>query len=203
MITNNNVIPEQESLYDYLLVVNPGTHINNDVMALKRMIAQELGINTTQFSQANISLFRSVFPVRFEDDFVSLLDSIAEKQSGFTLYTSRFDHFEQQPDKRTIFINVANPKPIVELHKRILQEFDIKSNPYKPHITLARGMNTREFDQIYDHFYNQVFVRSFQCKSFTLLRKPAAGGQYETVKEFFFGDEALRGNEHTLFNYAA
>lgn len=203
MITNNNVIPEQESLYDYLLVVNPGTHINNDVMALKRMIAQELGINNTQFSQANISLFRSVFPVRFEDDFVTLLDNIAGRQSGFTLYTSRFDHFEQQHDKRTIFINVANPKPIVELHKRILQEFDIKTSPYKPHITIARGMNTREFDQVYDHFYNQVFVRSFQCKSFTLLRKPAAGGQYETVKEFFFGDEAQRGHEHTLFNYAA
>lgn len=203
MITNNNVIPEQELLYDYLLVVNPGTHINNDVMALKRMIAQELGIADTQFSQANISLFRSVFPVRFEDDFVNLLDNIAGRQSGFTLYTSRFDHFEQQQDKRTIFINVANPKPIVELHKRILQEFDIKSSPYKPHITIARGMNTREFDQVYDHFYNQVFVRSFQCKSFTLLRKPAAGGQYETVKEFFFADEAVRGNEHTLFNYAA
>lgn len=203
MITNNNVIPEQESLYDYLLVVNPGTHINNDVMALKRMVAQELGISNTQFSQANISLFRSVFPVRFEDDFVNLLDNIAGKQSGFTLYTSRFDHFEQQQDKRTIFINVANPKPIVELHKKILQEFDIKSTPYKPHITIARGMNTREFDLVYDHFYNQVFVRSFQCKSFTLLRKQAAGGQYETVKEFFFGDEALRGNEHTLFNYAA
>jgi 2'-5' RNA ligase len=203
MITNNNVIPEQELLYDYLLVVNPGTHINNDVMALKRMVAQELGISNTQFSQANISLFRSVFPVRFEDDFVNLLDNIAGKQSGFTLYTSRFDHFEQQQDKRTIFINVANPKPIVELHKRILQEFDIKSTPYKPHITIARGMNSREFDLVYDRFYNQVFVRSFQCKSFTLLRKPAAGGQYETVKEFFFGDEALRGHEHTLFNYAA
>jgi 2'-5' RNA ligase len=172
-------------------------------MALKRMVAQELGIRNTQFSQANISLFRSVFPVRFEDDFVSLLDSIAGKQSGFTLYTSRFDHFEQQHDKRTIFINVANPKPIVELHKRILQEFDIKSTPYKPHITIARGMNTREFDQVYDHFYNQVFVRSFQCKSFMLMRKPAAGGQYELVKEFFFGDEAMKGSEHTLFNYAA
>jgi len=203
MITNNNVIPEQESLYDYLLVVNPGTHINNDVMALKRMVAQELGISNTQFSQANISLFRSVFPVRFEDDFVGLLDSIAGKQSGFTLYTSRFDHFEQQQDKRTIFINVANPKPIVELHKRILQEFDIKTTPYKPHITIARGMNTREFDQVYDRFYNQVFVRSFQCKSFTLLRKPAAGGEYEMVKEFIFGDEAMRGSEPTLFNYAA
>jgi 2'-5' RNA ligase len=203
MHTNNNVITEQESLYDYLLVVNPGTHINNDVLAIKQMIAQELGLYNTRFSQANISLFRSVFPERFQDEFINLLDEIAGKQSGFTLYTSRFDHFQQQGDKRTLYINVANPKPIVELHKRILQLFDIGTTPYKPHITIARGMNTREFDQVYDHFYNQVFVRSFQCKSFTLLRKPAAGGNYEVVKEFFFGDEESRAKEHTLFNYAA
>jgi 2'-5' RNA ligase len=203
MHTNNNIAFEQETLYDYLLVVSPGTSITNDVTALKKLVAQELGMYGSRFSKAHISLFRSVFPARFQEDFVHLLDDIARKQSGFTLYTSKFDHFEHGPDKRTIYINVANPKPMVELHKKILQEFDIKPGTFKPHITIARAISTPEFDKVYDHFYNQVFVRSFQCKSFTLLRKPASGGNYEPVKEFVFGDEAAVQQDATLFNYAA
>ena len=202
MQTNNNIAFEQETLYDYLLVVSPGTSITNDVTALKKLIAQELGIYGSRFSKEHISLFRSVFPERFQEDFVSLLDNIARKQSGFTLYTSKFDHFEHGPGKRTIYINVANPKPLEELHRKILQEFDIKPASFKPHITLARAISTPEFNQVYDHFHNQVFVRSFQCKSFMLLRKPATGGHYEPVKEFTFGDEAVQ-QERTLFNYAA
>jgi 2'-5' RNA ligase len=202
MYTNNNIAFEQETLYDYMLVVSPGTNIANDVTALKKLVAQELGMYGSSFSKVHISLFRSVFPERFQEDFVRMLEEIARKQSGFTLYTSKFDHFEQGPDKRTIYINVANPKPMIELHKKILQEFDIKPGTFKPHITVARAITTPEFDRIFGHFSNQVFVRSFQCKSFMLLRKPANGGHYEPVKEFIFGDEAVH-QDINLFNYAA
>lgn len=202
MHTNNTLAFEQETLFDYLLVVSPGTGIANDVTALKKLVAQELGMYGSRFSQAHISLFRSVFPERFQEDFVHLLDDIAKRQSGFTLYTSKFDHFEHGPDKRTIYINVANPKPLAELHRRILQEFQIKPGTFKPHITIARAISTPEFDKVYDHFQHQVFVRSFQCKSFVLLRKPATGGHYELVKEFTFGDEAAQ-QDINLFNYAA
>jgi 2'-5' RNA ligase len=154
-------------------------------------------------SEAHISLFRSEFPVKYQNDFIYLLDNIAKRQSGFTLYTSRFDHFEHgaDKDKHTIYVNVANPKPIAELHKSILQEFDIQPTSYRPHITLARAINTTEFQKVYHHFNNQIFVRSFQCRSFTLLRKPATGGAYEVVKDFVFGNETHK--EKTLFNYAA
>lgn len=203
MQANNNITSEQETLYDYLLIVTPGTQINNDVKAMKKLIAQELGMNSNRVSEAHISLFRSEFPVKYQDDFISLVENIARKQSGFTLYTSRFDHFAHgaDKDKHTIYVNVANPKPITELHKTILQEFDIKPTTYRPHITLARAINTTEFEKVYHHFNNQIFVRSFQCRSFTLLRKPATGGNYEPVKEFVFGNEVHR--EKTLFNYAA
>jgi 2'-5' RNA ligase len=201
MQANNNLTFEQETLYDYLLVVTPGTQINNDVKAMKQLIAQELGLNSSRVSQAHISLFRSVFPEKYQEDFIHLLDSIAKKQSNFTLYTSRFDHFQHGDDKRTIYVNVANPKPIAELHTKILQEFEIKPTTYKPHIALARAITTTEFQKVYDHFNNQIFVRSFQCRSFTLLRKPEGGGNYEVVKDFVFGHEVQR--EKTLFNYAA
>jgi 2'-5' RNA ligase len=203
MQANNNSLFGQETIYDYLLVVNPGNQVAGDVKALKQMIADELGIYGSRFSQAHISLFRSEFSEKYEQDFVQLLEQVAAQQSGFTLYTSKFDHFEHGAAKRTIYINVANPKPVAELHHKLLQAFNIKPGTFKPHITVARAISTPEFHKVYDHFSNQVFVRSFHCNSFTLLRKPAAGGHYEPVKEFFFGDAQMQEKERTLFNYAA
>jgi|GEM_PF-576692 len=192
---------EETALYDYLVVINPDARTAGEVRSFKERIAQELGIFTSRYSRAHISLFRSVFPEKFQEDCIHLLEEIARKQSGFTVYTSKFDHFDHGEVKRTIYVNVANPKPITELRKRILQQFELKPNDYKPHITVARAISTREFDQVYPLFDHQLFVRSFNCRSFALLRKPAAGGAYELVKEFTFGGEAQQNR--TLFNYAA
>ncbi len=168
---------------------------------LKKKIAQDLGMYPSRYSQAHISLFRSVFPEKFETDCVALLEEIARKQAAFTVYTSKFDHFNHGAVKRTIYVNVANPKPIVELQRRILDLFGLKHGSFKPHITVARAISTSEFDKVYPQFDNQLFVRSFSCRGFSLLRKPASGGAYEVVKEFTFGSEVRY--EKSLFNYAA
>ena len=192
---------QEEALYDYLVVINPGSQIAGEVRKFKEQIAETLGIFTSRYSRAHISLFRSVFPEKFQDDCIYLLDEIAAKQSGFTVYTAKFDHFDHGAVKRSIYLNVANPKPIAELHKKILQLFELKPRDFKPHITLARAISTGEFEKVYPQFDNQLFVRSFVCSSFSLLRRPAAGGAYEVVREFRFrGEEPANG---TLFNFAA
>ncbi|HEU4555716.1 MAG TPA: 2'-5' RNA ligase family protein [Chitinophaga sp.] len=194
---------EATALYDYLVVINPDAQIAREVRSFKEQIAAQLGIFTSRYSKAHISLFRSVFPEKFQDDCIALLNEIAHKQSGFTVYTSKFDHFNHGTVKRTIYLNVANPKPIAELQKKILQQFELKPKDFKPHITVARAISTDEFNQVYPMFDNQLFVRSFNCTSFLLLRKPAAGGVYELVKEFTFGGNEQRQRHRTLFNYAA
>lgn len=202
VMQRETLFTEQETaLYDYLVVINPGTEIAGEVRRFKEQIAETLGIFTSRYSRAHISLFRSVFPEKFQDDCIYLLDEIAAKQSGFTVYTSKFDHFDHGAIKRTIFLNVANPKPIAELRKKILQLFELKPNDFKPHITLARAISTSEFEKVYPQFDNQLFVRSFVCRSFSLLRKPAEGGAYELVREFRFRGEGQA--DGTLFNFAA
>lgn len=201
MQTQTLLTEQGSALYDYLVVINPGAQIAGEVRRFKEQIAETLGIFTSRYSRAHISLFRSVFPEKFQDDCIYLLDEIAARQSGFTVYTSKFDHFVHGAIKRTIYLNIANPKPIAELRKKILQLFELKPNDFKPHITLARAISTSEFEKVYPQFDNQLFVRSFTCSSFTLLRKPAEGGAYELVREFRFrGEESLDG---TLFNFAA
>lgn len=201
MQTDTLFTTQETALYDYLIVIDPGAQIGTEVRRFKERIAETLGIFTSRYSQAHISLFRSVFPEKFQEDCIYLLEEIAAKQSGFTVYTSKFDHFDHGAVKRTIYLNIANPKPLAELRKRILQQFGLKANDFKPHITLARAISTTEFGKVYPQFDNQLFVRSFVCNSFALLRKPAEGGAYELVKEFRFRGEQQQ--DGTLFNYAA
>jgi 2'-5' RNA ligase len=192
---------QESALYDYLVVINPGTQISAEVRRFKEQIAETLGIFTSRYSRAHISLFRSVFPEKFQDDCIYWLNEMAAKQAGFTIYTSKFDHFNHGDVKRTIYLNVANPKPVIELQKTMLQLFGLKPKDFKPHITLARAISRDEFEKVYPQFDNQLFVRSFTCNSFSLLRRPAQGGSYELVKEFRFGGEQQQNG--SLFNHAA
>lgn len=188
---------KEETLYDYLLVINPDAQTAGDVNRFKKVIAHEIGNYPGAHSKAHISLFRSEFPDRYEESFTKMLEKLADELSAFTIYTSRIDHFKHGEHKRSIYVNVANPKPVEDLHRKILQLFELRVNSYKPHITLARAIATEDFARVYPHFENKLFVRSFHCHSFVLLKRPATGGAYEIAHEFVFGNNESAG---TLFD---
>ncbi|MGN7721873.1 2'-5' RNA ligase family protein [Chitinophaga sp. 22620] len=192
---------EQDVLYDYMLVLQPDAQTVQDVSMYKHLIAEELGPSPGAFSQAHIALFRSEFPARYEAEFILMLDALVADQSAFTVYTSRIDHCRQGETKHMFYVNVANPRPVEELHRRILDAFELKAGSYKPHITLARSVSQQHFNQLAPYLANKMFVRSFHCQSFSLLRKPVGGGKYETVREFMFGKDTPA--RHPLFNHAA
>ncbi len=192
---------EQEVLYDYMLVIHPDAQTVQDVNMFKHLIAEELGPFPGAFTQAHISLFRSAFPERYEADFIQMLEALVAGQSAFTIYTSRIDHCRHGESRHMFYVNVANPKPVEELHKKILQTFELKAHAYKPHITLARAISQQQFQQLAPYFANRMFVRSFHCHSFSLMRRPAEGSRYELVREFTFGlDQA---SDNTLFYHPA
>jgi 2'-5' RNA ligase len=193
---------EQEVLYDYMLVIQPDAQTVQDVSMFRHLISEELGALPGTFTQAHISLFRSEFPERYEADFIGMLEKVVMDQSAFTIYTSRIDHCKQGELKHMLYVNVANPKPVEELHRKILQTFELKTNSYKPHITLARAINHQQMNQLAPYFSNKMFVRSFHCHSFSLLKKPAgSAGKYEVVREFLFGKD--HPSDHPLFTHAA
>lgn len=190
---------EQEVLYDYMLVIHPDAQTVQDVSMFKHLIAEELGPFNGAFTQPHISLFRSEFPERYQTDFIQMLETLATALSAFTVYTSRIDHCRQGESSHMLYVNVANPKPVEDLHRKILHTFELKAGSYKPHITLARSINTQQFNQLAPYFTNKMFVRSFHCHSFSLLRKPSKGGRYEVIREFQFGKD--QSADQSLFQH--
>lgn len=190
-----------EEVFDYMLVVNPDAVVSNEVTRLRQFVAASLEDVAMSGVPVHIALFRSAFPSRFQGDFIHMLEEVARKQAGFAVYTAKMESFRHAEGHNSIFINVANPRPLVELHRNILQAFELKPQSFKPHIMLARGVQDAQVNELMPILNQQLFVRSFNCHCFSLLRRPGAGGKYEHVKDFVFGDiEHLAGS---LFNYAA
>ena len=192
---------EQEVLHDYMLVVHPDAQTVQDVSMYKHLIAEELGSAPGSFTQAHIALFRSEFPERYEQVFVTMLEGLVANQSAFTVYTSRIDHARQSNGRHMFYVNVANPKPLEDLHKKVLTAFELEPASYRPHIALARSLQPHQFTQLSPYLSGKVFVRSFHCHSFSLMKRAAGSDRYELVREFNFGKEVPSSNP--LFHRAA
>jgi 2'-5' RNA ligase len=190
-----------EEVFDYLVVVQPDALVAKDVTRVRQFVATELNDTMMSTAPVHVALFRSAFPARFQHDFIDMLEEVARKQAGFAIYTAKIDALRHADGHNSVFINVANPKPLMDLHRSIMQTFELKPQSFKPHIMLARGLQDAEVQMIMPLLAQQIFVRSFNCHCFSLLKRPASGGKYERVKDFVFGDiEHMVGS---LFNYAA
>ncbi|SEW53548.1 2'-5' RNA ligase family protein [Chitinophaga arvensicola] len=190
-----------EEVFDYLVVVQPDALVAKDVTRIRQFVATELNDTLMSAAPVHVALFRSAFPERFQNDFINMLEEVARKQAGFAIYTAKIDALRHADGHNSVFINVANPKPLMDLHRSIMQTFELKPQSFKPHIMLARGLQDAEVNMIMPLLAQQIFVRSFNCHCFSLLKRPAGGGKYERVKDFVFGDiEHMVGS---LFNYAA
>lgn len=199
----NTNIEMSDAIYDYLIVVNPDVLIAQDVTRIRQFVATEVNDAAMLGAPVHIALFRSAFPERFQSDFITMLEDAARQQSGFAVYTAKMDAYQHADGHSSVFVNIANPKPLADLHRSILQAFELKPQQFRPHILLARGVDKAQTGKVMATLSQQMFVRSFNCHCFTLLRRPVEGGKYERVKDFAFGDiEHLPGS---LFinNYAA
>ncbi|SHL18566.1 2'-5' RNA ligase superfamily protein [Chitinophaga jiangningensis] len=197
----NTSIENTEALFDYLVVVNPDVLVSKDIVRIRQFIGREIGDEGVVNSSVQIPLFRSVFPERFQEMFMETLEGIAKEQAGFAVYTSRIDSHQHEDGRCSIFVNVANVKPLVSLQRALLQCFDLPQQDYRPHIMVAGRIQHPGLSRSLPQLSQQMFVRSFNCHCFSLLRRPSTGGKYERVRDFVFGDiEHMVGS---LFNYAA
>jgi 2'-5' RNA ligase len=180
-------VMQTDALYDYRLIIQPDTQTLQDVQMYQHLISEHTG-HPAVHSKTHIALFRSEFPKQYEQAFIQMVQAITLSQTPFTIYTARIDQKVLATDKHMLFVNIANPKPIIQLHQNLVQAFELKSHNYVPHLTLANGISYRTFQELAPYFMNKIFVRSFFCEELVLIRKPVnqAGASYETVSTFKF-----------------
>lgn len=149
-------------LYAYLVVLSPPQKVIADITGLKKEMdgLAPIGENNLH-SKAHITLTD-----KLTDDahFASTVAQLLHGQKRFEVKISGHGFFDHRP-KKTIFINVENHEPIVEL-MRLLK---IKSG--FPHVSLAKKLPPLEFEKLRPWLADFDYSAQWTCTEVLVLRK--------------------------------
>ena len=183
-------------LFAYLLVILPDEWIVAEMIKIKQHFKDDYGCGKAFSMKPHLTLAKFVQSEKLEEAIVEHIEKFTRSIKAFSLILSGFGHFP----RHTIYINVANPSPVVDLVENIkygLKHVLTNTEQFKPifvtkpHLTIARGMKDVQHEQAWLEWENRKFDASFRVKEVMLLKKAIQHdvqdwGKYHAVKTFPF-----------------
>ncbi|MDT0688395.1 2'-5' RNA ligase family protein [Salegentibacter sp. F188] len=170
----------------YFIALVPDAELEKQVRELKEEIKEKYNSEKALRLPAHITL-QIPFNMNEENEDVltEALQQVANKADAQKLQLSGFGNFSG----RVIYIDVSNPGPVVELHKKVQEalsaiiHIDKKKSEIHPHITIAtRDLSRKEFQKAWPEFKERMFKASFVANSFTLFKHN--GKTWDVLKKF-------------------
>lgn len=149
-------------LYAYLVVLSPPEEIIAQIGALKKEMQQVADIGESNlFSKAHITLTD-----KLTDDagFPETVAQLLKGLKSFDITISGHGFFDHRP-KKTVFLNVENQKPVVEL----MQQLKVKSG--FAHLSLAKKISPAAFDALRPWLAELHYTAQWKCTEVLVLRK--------------------------------
>ena len=184
MKTENVNQKNGSGIYEYLLIISPPDHVKNEIMEIKKEFDKKYNHVQATKSKPHNTLINFGFNTAFEESLVSKIDEVVKFHSTFDTMLKGFNHFKTH----TIYINVEPEAPIVNLVRSLHSTLNLPSSQsffaWKPHVTIAKGLNENKFNQAIPEFKSKNFKASFLTTSILLMKRERAFAKYEIVKEF-------------------
>ena len=90
-----------------------------------------------------------------------------------------------------IYINVANPSPIVKLLKSLDAKLNLQRSQshyaWHPHITIAQALTAEKFEKAKPEFEKTEYASSFITDSIQLMKRDSTHDHFLLMHEFEFG----------------
>lgn len=195
-------------LFAYLLVILPDQWVAAEAMRFKQYFKDVYGCSKALSMKPHLTLTKFVQSEKMEQAIVEHIDKFTRSVKPFDLLLSGFGHFP----RHTIYINILNPSPVVDLVENIKSGFKhILTNTEqfkpifvtKPHLTIARGMKDAQHEQAWQEWENKKFEASIKVEEVVLLKKAIQHdvqdwGKYHAVKTFPFSGNARQEEQLTF-----
>ena len=174
----------------YFIALVPDEELEKQIRQLKEEVKEKYNSEKALRLPAHITL-QIPFNMNHEHEGVvtEALQKVADKADALKLQLSGFGNFSG----RVIYIDVANPAPVVQLHKEIRKALssvihvEEKNSEIHPHITIAtRDLSRKEFQKAWPEFKQRNFNASFVANSFTLFKHN--GKSWDVLKKFCFAE---------------
>lgn len=179
-----NVNQVTEQVYEYLLIISTPHYVQNEIMEIKTAFHQKYNHLQAIKSKPHNILINFGFNTAFEKDLILKIDEVTKFHSSFEMKLKGFNHFRTH----TIYINVENEAPIVTLVRSLHSTLNLPPSQsffaWKPHVTIAKGLDKEKFNKAMTEFKNKIFEASFLATNILLMKHESSFARYEIVKEF-------------------
>jgi 2'-5' RNA ligase len=199
-----HVIPEEDCLYGYLLLLAPDMKVTKDINELKRYFKSQYGCKNAARLTPHITLVKFAQLEWAQNRIIRHLNTFAQSVCPFDVELKGFKHFS-----RTFYVDVATKEPIVNLVCNLQKRYSHllklhQSPPYfikNPHITVARGMTPQQLDQAVAEWEGEDYRSSFPVNEMVLIRRRLSLTtlqpleSYAPIARFAFTGKSAFGNQ--------
>lgn len=172
-------------MYECLLLISPPSEVKNEIMAIKNEFYKKHNHVQAIKSKPHNTLINFGFNTAFEEELVHKIDGVVKFHSSFDARLNGFNHFKTH----TIYINMETEAPIVNLVRSLHSTLSLPSSQsffaWKPHITIAKGLDENTFNKAMPEFETRKFEASFITDKIILMKRDSRFAKYEIVKEFY------------------
>ena len=187
-IEANDTKEEVGKINEHLLIISPPGKIKDEIMEIKKAFHQKYDHVQAIKSNPNNMLINFAFNTAFEDQLVYKIDEVVKFHSTFNIRLNGFNHFRTH----TIYINVEPGAPIVNLVRSLHSTLSLPPSQsffaWKPHVTIAKGLDENKFNEAMPEFETKKFDAEFITESILLMKRDSRFARYEIVKEFRLGN---------------
>ena len=179
---------------DFFFIISPPDAVKYQVDRFKKACAKHIGPFDSQFSKAHVSfgLFGEEVQAPRQKTFAMerFIDLITEDVNimepvEFTI--NGFNYFSHGKKSKTIYAVIEEPERVAAWVNKIKEILRIEGK-ITPHITIAKSLSIKHFDDLWSHFQHLEFKYAFTPSCITVLTREVAdkAGYYSLYKEIPF-----------------
>jgi 2'-5' RNA ligase len=161
---------------EYLLVINPGDHVGQQVMEEKVNFFHRYGAKVAIKTTPHITVANFLAKEEMEDTLLRWMHRIISSHRIFPVALNNFSGF---PNAHTIYLRVQDHQPFKQLAKelKVIDELVISNGLPKaylisnPHMTIARRLGKLVYDKAMPEYSKKDFHAEFEVKELLLLKR--------------------------------
>lgn len=150
-------------LYAYLIVVSPPENIRRQLALFKQQMNALADIGERNlYSIGHITLTDKLID---DADFAETIAHFIGRRERFEVRLSGIGILDHGPDKKTLFVNVADHAPIITLMRLV------KAKSKFPHLTLAKNISAATLEKLEPFIADFNYEVNWVCEEIVVLKK--------------------------------
>jgi len=174
-------------LTEYFILIAPPEEIKKETKKIKARLYKIIG-NTTdnQYTVAHISLFKTAWEK--DSHILERLKKSLSDVNSFAVSVNGVDVFSHGTKKKTVYLKVENPKPILQLYEAFKTEIKLNKG-FTPHLTIEKNIPIADFEKIQNDLSSFNHQCEWICDRITVLKFNKKTNSYKLVEEILLNND--------------